>query len=41
MNDRADSKHIYTVSGLNREVGQLLAHGLPPWGANRGADVTA
>ena len=30
MNDRADSKHIYTVSGLNREVGQLLAHGLPP-----------
>ena len=29
MNDPANSKRIYTVSGLNREVGQLLAHGLP------------
>ena len=29
MNEPANSKRIYTVSGLNREVGQLLAHGLP------------
>lgn len=29
MNDPANSKRIYTVSGLNREVGQLLAHVLP------------